>query len=156
VVGFDGGPRGDDAILEALLRNAVGMRYLIHVVHIVEPGETLDRAGRSRLAAQERELREGPARIERRVHFVATLAELPYCPEFIRTHVRFGRPVEALLQMCVDYDAELLVLGTHERRGIDRLMLGSVAEELVRKAHCPVLIARPKDYRGTVRSENPS
>jgi nucleotide-binding universal stress UspA family protein len=60
------------------------------------------------------------------------------------THARIGDASSTLLQMAVDYDADVLIVGTHARRGVDRLMLGSVAERLVREARCPVLIARPK------------
>jgi hypothetical protein len=63
--------------------------------------------------------------------------------------------VPTLLQMAVDYDADLMVVGTHGRRGVERMMLGSVAEELVRKARCPVLVARPKDYTGLERTPRP-
>jgi nucleotide-binding universal stress UspA family protein len=40
--------------------------------------------------------------------------------------------------------ADLLVVGTHGRKGVSHLLLGSVAERLVRTAHCPVLVVRPE------------
>lgn len=46
----------------------------------------------------------------------------------------------AILRTANDYHADLLVMGTHGRRGIKRLFLGSVAEQLVREAHFPVLL----------------
>jgi len=46
----------------------------------------------------------------------------------------------AILRTANDYHADLLVMGTHGRRGIKRLFLGSVAEQLVREAHIPVLL----------------
>ncbi len=73
----------------------------------------------------------------------------------VRTHARIGRAVDTLLQVAVDYEADLLIVGTHGRRGVDRLVLGSVAEELVRKARCPVLVARPKDYSGLEKTARP-
>jgi nucleotide-binding universal stress UspA family protein len=42
------------------------------------------------------------------------------------------------------WDADLIVLGTHGRRGLDRIFLGSVAETLVRMAPTPVLLVRAK------------
>lgn len=42
------------------------------------------------------------------------------------------------------WDAELIVLGTHGRRGFDRIFLGSVAETVVRIAPAPVLLVRAK------------
>lgn len=44
-----------------------------------------------------------------------------------------------ILTYAVEHDADLVVLGTHGRRGLRRLVLGSVAEEVVRKAPCPVV-----------------
>jgi nucleotide-binding universal stress UspA family protein len=51
-----------------------------------------------------------------------------------------GSPVTSLVQASAAYDA--LVVGTHGRRGIEHLWLGSVAEQLVRRALCPVLVLR--------------
>lgn len=51
-----------------------------------------------------------------------------------------GPPVDAILQAAVA--ADLLVLGTHGRRGPSRWWLGSVAERVVRAAHVPVLVTR--------------
>jgi hypothetical protein len=63
-------------------------------------------------------------------------------------HVRIGSPVQGILQMATDAQADLLIVGTHSRDGVKRLVLGSVAEEVVRNAHCPVLVARATDYQG--------
>jgi nucleotide-binding universal stress UspA family protein len=49
----------------------------------------------------------------------------------------------------------MIVLGTHGRTGLERLLMGSVAEQIVRKAACPVLTVkspRPRDDPGTARS----
>lgn len=46
----------------------------------------------------------------------------------------------AVLKAAVDFNADLLVMGTHGRRGFQRLILGSVAERCVRQARLPVLL----------------
>ncbi len=51
----------------------------------------------------------------------------------------------ALVRYAADNDIDLVVLGTHGRRGLRRLMLGSVAEELVRTSPCPVLTVHSAD-----------
>jgi len=54
-----------------------------------------------------------------------------------------GRKVhEVVNEQAQAWEAELLVLGTHGRRGIDRLLAGSVAEQVVRHADLPVLLVR--------------
>lgn len=57
-------------------------------------------------------------------------------------HVDFGDPKDRLLETARAIGADLIVLGTHGRRGIERLFLGSVAENVLRRAPCPVLVVR--------------
>ena len=44
--------------------------------------------------------------------------------------------------MATDENAEMIILGTHGRTGMTRLLMGSVAEAIVRRAPCPVLVYR--------------
>lgn len=53
-----------------------------------------------------------------------------------------GNPVEVILDQAKHEKADLIVVGTHGRRGMKRLMLGSVAEAMVRRATCPVFIVK--------------
>ncbi len=55
-----------------------------------------------------------------------------------------GYPAEEVLDMATNEKADLIVMGTHGRRGIDRILFGSVAEKVVKGADCPVLTVRPK------------
>ena len=57
----------------------------------------------------------------------------------VETMIRTGEPHPEILQVATESRAELIVMGTHGRRGIRRLLLGSVAEAVVRSATCPVL-----------------
>ena len=61
-------------------------------------------------------------------------------------HVRRGEPAEHIVQLASHLDADLVLVGTHGRRGLKRLLVGSVAERVVRLARCPVLVVRPKDH----------
>jgi nucleotide-binding universal stress UspA family protein len=54
-----------------------------------------------------------------------------------------GDPVEVILKAVKHHKADLLVLGTHGSRDLERLVLGSTAEEILRKAACPVLTVGP-------------
>jgi len=56
--------------------------------------------------------------------------------------IRQGFPWEAILSFAEERSADLIVMGTHGRRGLDRLTMGSVTERVLRKAHCPVLAVR--------------
>ena len=70
----------------------------------------------------------------------------------LTTHLGVSDPRETIAQLASDLDADLVVIGTHGRRGVSRLLLGSVAEGVVRIAPCPVLVVRP---RGTATSKVP-
>jgi nucleotide-binding universal stress UspA family protein len=61
----------------------------------------------------------------------------------LTTHIRSANAINAITQLASDIEADLVVVGTHGRRGVARLLLGSVAEGVVRQAPCPVLVARP-------------
>ena len=57
----------------------------------------------------------------------------------VRYHVRKGDPFENILEGAEDFLIDLIVLATHGRTGIKRLVIGNVAEKIVRHAPCPVL-----------------
>jgi nucleotide-binding universal stress UspA family protein len=50
-----------------------------------------------------------------------------------------GVPAEEIVRTATDRGCDLIVMGTHGRTGLGRLLMGSVAEEVMRKAPCPVL-----------------
>lgn len=59
----------------------------------------------------------------------------------VQGHVRAGAPVTGILQVAAEIDADLIVVGGDEHTRLRQLILGSVAESVVRQAHCPVLVA---------------
>jgi nucleotide-binding universal stress UspA family protein len=56
--------------------------------------------------------------------------------------VRFGRPSDAILDTIDKLNVDIVVMTTHGRTGLDRLFLGSTAEQVMRRAGCPVLSVR--------------
>jgi nucleotide-binding universal stress UspA family protein len=64
-------------------------------------------------------------------------------PEVLVEHrLREGDAAEEILQVADDVGADLIVMGTHGRTGLGRLLMGSVAEAVLRRASCPVLTVR--------------
>lgn len=61
----------------------------------------------------------------------------------VRTEIREGKPYEVILEVAEDEKADLIVLNTSSRPGLDRALLGSTAERVVRGAHVPVLSFPP-------------
>lgn len=53
-----------------------------------------------------------------------------------------GTPAQAIVETAAAEDVQMIVMGTHGRSGMARLVMGSVAEEVVRNAQCPVLTLR--------------
>ncbi len=60
----------------------------------------------------------------------------------VETVVSFGVPFVEIIKAARDYDIDLIIMGTHGRSGISHMLIGSVAEKVVRKAPCPVLTVR--------------
>ncbi|MFC6838508.1 universal stress protein [Halomarina ordinaria] len=58
------------------------------------------------------------------------------------TDIGYGAPHRQILEYAEDNGVDLIVIGTHGRRGIDRLLMGSVAEKVVRLSPVPVLTTR--------------
>lgn len=56
----------------------------------------------------------------------------------IRHEFVVGHPADALVDYATDNNIDLIVMGTHGRTGLSRLLMGSVAEAVVRRAPCPV------------------
>lgn len=64
-------------------------------------------------------------------------------PTFV---MRLGKPCDAIPEYAAEHKIDLIVMGTHGREGVARVMLGSVAEKVVRKAPCPVLTVHHPEH----------
>lgn len=60
---------------------------------------------------------------------------------------REGAPFLSIIEYAREAHIDLIVLGTHGRSGLSHVLLGSVAEKVVRKAPCPVLTVRPEGHQ---------
>ncbi len=58
--------------------------------------------------------------------------------------VRIGTPAEEIVRYADEREVDLIIMGTHGRNGVAHLLLGSVAEHVVRAAPCPVLLVRQR------------
>lgn len=74
---------------------------------------------------------------------------LPEKANSLTVHRRWihGNPFVEIVRDAKQQDVDLIVLGTHGRGFAAHLLLGSVAEKVVRKAPCPVLTVRPDDHQ---------
>jgi len=146
VVGIDYSPASDLALARALELAAARQRAEVHVVNVVhlygtqtvvdgpaEPAGFASVTLADATALLERYVEERRRSLPGSLHSVQ-----------LRAHLRLEAPAHEVAQIAADLQADLVVVGTHGKRGIARLLLGSVAEAVVRLAPCPVLVVRPK------------
>lgn len=152
VVGVDGTELGNLAVKQAfdLARDRADAE--IHAVHVPTDEEVEEAEGATRMEKHNAILQTAPHEIWARLERLARDMHQPPGNLRVSVHVRFGPPAETIHQVAVDYDADIIVVGTHGRRGVERLVLGSVAEKLLRTARCPVLVVRPKDFEGLAKT----
>jgi nucleotide-binding universal stress UspA family protein len=125
----------------------------LFVVHVVEPGRATEEAS---VPAGPAANRPGPEAAQKRRD--ALLERLRAChvpgrPIDVSYHVREGVADEVILQMAGEVGADLIALGTHGRTGLPRLLAGSVAEAVLRKAQCPVLALRSTELGARVTQD---
>ncbi|RME02056.1 MAG: universal stress protein [Deltaproteobacteria bacterium] len=62
-------------------------------------------------------------------------------------HVQPGKPFVEICRLAREGAFDLIVMGTHGRTGLSHVLIGSVAEHVVRKAPCSVYVVKPKDFK---------
>ena len=60
----------------------------------------------------------------------------------VQADVMIGTPADLILSQAAEFDASIIIMGSHGKTGLSRLLMGSVAEAIVRKAKIPVLIVK--------------
>lgn len=134
----DGGPAS-----QAALSHAVGLAEQydarLHAVYVVDTiAYTAVDAGSETVLSALRQ--EGETALEA-VAETTQDAEIPVTSEIVS-----GSPYKQILTYADDNEIDLIVMGTHGRTGLDRYLLGSVTERVVRTASVPVLTVRaPED-----------
>jgi nucleotide-binding universal stress UspA family protein len=84
----------------------------------------------------EAEAHEGLARV---------LDQIEVRPQAVEVAVRWGDAVDGIVDYTKSQEIDLIVIATHGRTGLSRVLLGSVAERIVREAPCPVLTIRNRE-----------
>ena len=124
----DGSTGAEQAVAHVLeLAETFGAR--VHALYVVEPIHAADyRSGQLVSALRA----EGEAATER----IAARGESRGLS--VRTAVETGVPHHRILDYVDEHDIDLVVMGTHGRTGLDRYLLGSVTEKIVRQSDVPV------------------
>ena len=132
LVPFDFSEESLDAMRMALLMS--DQRENIHVVHVLAPLPVMDPEYVWIEDADER----------RMVHIEESIAKSlkDLGVQDIKTHVTVGDAGTEVARIADEIDADLIVIPSHGRTGVKRFLLGSVAERVVRLAHCPVFVLK--------------
>lgn len=138
------GSRSSQAALRMLITQYRSPKTQVRVLHVVVPvdvalplemstGMTLElRDLQKRQLKQARKLVEGAAQKLRDAGFKPTTAVVQ------------GNARAAIIDVAAKWRADLIVLGSHGRKGLDRFLIGSVSEYVARHAPCSVLIVRSR------------
>jgi len=68
--------------------------------------------------------------------------------ENIQTEVKYGAIGETIIDTATELNVDIIVMGTHSRRGLEKILLGSVAENVLRRSSTPLLIIPTKIIEG--------
>jgi nucleotide-binding universal stress UspA family protein len=117
------------AVQEAQLRDAT-----LDLLHVWQPG--LEYAGEGPPIPFASELPRG----EIEADLSSLEVDLPR--DRVQLHVTSGNPSQDIVELASQLHSDLVVMGTHARRGLRRWIIGSVCEPVLRHCPCPVLVCR--------------
>jgi nucleotide-binding universal stress UspA family protein len=140
LVAVDGSPAAEKGLREAIrvAEAEGGELVIVHVVDELQVYYAMEGAG---LGADVHErLREESRRILEKARTLAARRRLE--AKIVMRETAGGSAARVIVQEAKKQRADLIVLGTHGRRGVRRLVMGSDAEEVVRSAPVPVLLVR--------------
>ena len=142
VVAYDFSPSAEQALARAI---DVACRAPQHVLHVVAAVDA--RRGFPIIPTHNVDYVYA-AKIQDMIadHIKETLGGRPSATVDFYVHARIGHPAEEILELARQVGADLLFIGSHGITGLERLMLGSVSERVVREAKCPVMVVRAKGY----------
>jgi nucleotide-binding universal stress UspA family protein len=144
VVGYDFSHSGNAALYRAIALATRAPFHVLHVACIVDrhaPPPGIAHHGPVDYAYTERLQQALTDVISQELRAANTQGRVHFC-----VHVRIGKPAEELLALARDVGADLIIVGSQGLTGVERLVLGSVSEKVVREAKCTVEVARPKTY----------
>jgi nucleotide-binding universal stress UspA family protein len=140
------------AALEYARRLAARFGSAIRILHVVEDATARGFVGDGlALSAAEIEAEELASARLRLAHLL-TPANQTACET--RVDAIIGPPARTIVEYAAATGAGLIVMGTHGRKGLAHLVMGSVAEEVMRTASCPVLTVRDVAAAEAVRADD--
>lgn len=125
---------------ELALKYAETLQADLHIIHVVDTRYNIYLAYTTDVDTVQRKIREMVT-----ASMDETVKECKKVWDRVEAHVWSGRPEEEIVRFAAKENAHLLVMGTHGWTGFTSALVGSVAEKVVRKARCPVLVVRSRN-----------
>lgn len=142
LVATDMSTQGRLALDEGINAASAFRNTQLHVLMVVDSEESLDHAGTNLNQYVKSALETAKER------------DIEVWNQVI-THVAAGKVAVQIVQLATDLHADVIMMGTHGRTGVQRLVVGSIAESVVRTAPCPVLVVREKDFTSAIPEIQP-
>lgn len=141
-----------DAALEYAKMLAERLSVSMHVLHVIEEPDVAGGWGSEVYISELPRIREAAQReAEKRLNGIFTANERGRLK--VSTEVADGRAARTIVEVARQQEIDLIVMGTHGRSGVARLLLGSVTEKVLRTASCPVLAVRTTEHAADVTAE---
>lgn len=141
LIAVDGSDLSNHALREAIAL-AQSLHSALRIVHVVDEvtlnwdGEYVD------LPEILESFRKSGQRILEKAQNIAREAGMEHEAKLLEIQTFGQRISDVILEEAKDWSADLIVVGTHGRRGLHAVLLGSVSDGIVRRATMPVLLAR--------------
>ncbi len=144
VVAYDFSPSSEQALRSAVDLAARETHHVLHIIGILDPHDRVVIEGKPEQATY-----DAAEKIQKLIkdHTAAAFAGRPTQGDVqFYVHARIGKSAVEILALAEEVGADLIYIGSHGKTGVERFLLGSVSERVVREAKCPVLVARLKTY----------
>lgn len=126
--------------LEYTVQVAKQFAAAVTILHVLESPPIGLNVSRAEITRRKKVLAEFEARLSDMVEVFKSQALVAQCS------VREGAPADVILGAAQEYHADLIIMGTHGRRGVSRLLFGSVAEAVLRRSPSPVLTVKSPKF----------
>ena len=145
VVGYDFSHSAGAALRRAVTLAARAPLHVLHVVCVIDPKEAIPSIPSYNgidymYAARVQEA------LAAEIQHELDKADVAGCVHFF-VHARIGTAAGEILDLAREVGADLIIVGSTGVTGVERRILGSTSERIVREAWCTVEVARPKKYR---------
>ena len=144
VVGYDFSHSGHAALIQAVALAAGAPHHVLHVVCVVDPRHPVPSIP-SYQGVDYMYVARVQEALASEVHDVLEHTEVHHRINFF-VHARIGKAAEEILALSREVGADLIIVGSHNLTGLERLIIGSTSEKIVREAGCSVEIARAKRH----------